>query len=85
MSSIVQAIECPCGKTFAALSHPSCLTDEQWLKDVAGYEEKGCKTKTMKMENFEFQMCNCGQLKKSETKVEPKKKVTNKPTQIGIW
>lgn len=85
MTDIIQAIECPCGKTFAALSHPSCLTDEQWLKDVAEYQSKGCKTKNINMENFEFQMCNCGKLKKSVVKVDQKKKVPNKPTQIGLW
>lgn len=67
MSNVVEAIECPCGKTFAALSHPSCLTDEQWLKEVAEYQQKGCTTKTMKMENFQFQWCNCGKLKKAYT------------------
>lgn len=58
---MIQCIDCPCGKTFAAASEPFCYEDADWQREMRNYIKKGCKVKLV--EDFSFENCTCKDMK----------------------
>ena len=63
---MVQCINCPCGKTFAACAEPYCYEDADWQKDMRNYVKKGCTVKMAEKQNWSFEKCTCPNMKPVE-------------------
>ena len=60
---MIQCINCPCGKTFAASSEPYCYEDAEWQKDMRNYLKKGCTVKMAEKQKWSFNKCTCQNMK----------------------
>lgn len=60
---MVQCINCPCGKTFAAAAEPHCYKDADWQKEMRNYVKKGCTVKMAEQQSWEFEKCTCPNMK----------------------
>lgn len=60
---MVQCINCPCGKTFAASCEPYCYQDADWQKDMRNYIKKGCTVTMVEKGKWTLDSCTCPNMK----------------------
>jgi hypothetical protein len=54
-----------CGKIFAACCEPSCYTDNDWLKDLKKYVNRGDKVEMIPDNSgLKFEKCICNDITK---------------------
>ncbi len=61
MSKQVQTIICKCGSMIAACLEPYCYQDEEWMKDVRSYSNRGYEIKmtTAGEGKANLKLCKC--------------------------
>ena len=63
---MVQCINCPCGKTFAACAEPYCYEEAEWQEDMRNYIKRGCSVKMAENGAWKFEGCSCPNMKPVE-------------------
>ena len=67
---MVEIINCPCNKTFAACADPYCFDDPEWQKDKRHYVKKGCTVKLARDGNWKYEKCTCPGMKPTDQDIQ---------------